>query len=248
MIPNIGITPEMPLVASKEADFYIHELYPVNFFGNTVYITTTHVCTLIVMAAIIVFAICARRSFMKAEATGKMTTLSTITEIGIDTLTHFVTDTMGKKTAKKYITYIGTIFIFIFVSNTSGVFGLRPPTADYGTTLALALITFFMIEYADIRYNKWGSVKALFEPFPLFFPMNVIRVFSTPLSMSLRLFGNILGGTVLMALFYGMVPIFAKIGIPAFLHAYFDLFSGAIQTYVFCMLTITFITDKRGAE
>ncbi|MCR5293073.1 MAG: F0F1 ATP synthase subunit A [Eubacterium sp.] len=248
MIPNIGITPEMPLVASKEADFYIHELYPVNFFGNTVYITTTHVCTLIVMAAIIVFAICARRSFMKAEATGKMTTLSTITEIGIDTLTHFVTDTMGKKTAKKYITYIGTIFLFIFVSNTSGVFGLRPPTADYGTTLALALITFLMIEYADIRYNKWGSVKALFEPFPLFFPMNVISVFSTPLSMSLRLFGNILGGTVLMALFYGMVPIFAKIGIPAFLHAYFDLFSGAIQTYVFCMLTITFITDKRGAE
>ena len=248
MIPNIGITPEMPLVASKEADFYIHELYPVNFFGNTVYITTTHVCTLIVMAAIIVFAICARRSFMKAEATGKMTTLSTITEIGIDTLTHFVTDTMGKKTAKKYITYIGTIFLFIFVSNTSGVFGLRPPTADYGTTLALALITFFMIEYADIRYNKWGSVKALFEPFPLFFPMNVISVFSTPLSMSLRLFGNILGGTVLMALFYGMVPIFAKIGIPAFLHAYFAPLSGAIQTYVFCMLTITFITDKRGAE
>ena len=76
--------------------------------------------------------------------------------------------------------------------------------------------------------------------------MNVISVFSTPLSMSLRLFGNILGGTVLMALFYGMVPIFAKIGIPAFLHAYFDLFSGAIQTYVFCMLTMTYIRDKIG--
>ena len=229
-------------------DFYIHQLYPINFFGHTVYITTTHICTVIVMIVIMIFALCARRSFLKAEATGRMTTLSTITEMGVDLLTHFVTETMGKKTAKKYITYIGVLFMFIFFSNTAGIFGLRPPTADYGTTLSLALITFVMIEYADIRYNKWGSVKALFEPFPFFFPMNVISVFSTPLSMSLRLFGNVLGGTVLMALYYGMLPWFAKLGVPAFLHVYFDIFSGAIQTYVFCMLTITFITDKRGAE
>ena len=240
-----GVVP-MQAPTLREADFYIHELYPVEFFGSTVHITTTHVCTVIVVIAIMVVTLFLRHAFFKAEREGKMTAASTIVEMAVDGLTHFVEDALGKKGAYHYINYIGVLFMYIFFCNTSGILGLRPPTADYGTTLCLALITFAMITYADIRYNKWGSVKALFEPFPLFFPMNVISVFSTPLSMSLRLYGNILGGTVLMALYYGMLPWFAKIGVPSALHVYFDLFSGAIQTYVFCMLTVTFIGEKRG--
>ena len=231
----------------NEADFYIKELFPINFFGQTVHITTTHVCTVIVILAIMILTLFLRHAFFKAEREGRMTTASTLVEMGVDALTRFVEDALGKNGAKKYINYIGVLFMYIFFCNTSGIFGLRPPTADFGTTLCLALITFVMIEYADIRYNKWNMVKGLFEPFPLFFPMNVISIFSTPLSMSLRLFGNILGGTVLMALYYGMLPWFAKIGVPSALHAYFDVFSGAIQTYVFCMLTVTFIGDKRGS-
>lgn len=231
----------------NEADFYIKELFPINFFGQTVHITTTHVCTVIVILAIMILTLFLRHAFFKAEREGRMTTSSTLVEMGVDALTRFVEDALGKDGAKKYINYIGVLFMYIFFCNTSGIFGLRPPTADFGTTLCLALITFVMIEYADIRYNKWNMVKGLFEPFPLFFPMNVISIFSTPLSMSLRLFGNILGGTVLMALYYGMLPWFAKLGVPSALHAYFDVFSGAIQTYVFCMLTVTFIGDKRGS-
>ena len=231
----------------NEADFYIKELFPINFFGQTVHITTTHVCTVIVILSIMILTLFLRHAFFKAEREGRMTTASTLVEMGVDALTRFVEDALGKDGAKKYINYIGVLFMYIFFCNTSGIFGLRPPTADFGTTLCLALITFVMIEYADIRYNKWNMVKGLFEPFPLFFPMNVISIFSTPLSMSLRLFGNILGGTVLMALYYGMLPWFAKIGVPSALHAYFDVFSGAIQTYVFCMLTVTFIGDKRGS-
>ena len=231
----------------NEADFYIKELFPINFFGQTVHITTTHVCTVIVILAIMILTLFLRHAFFKAEREGRMTTASTLVEMGVDALTRFVEDALGKDGAKKYINYIDVLFLYIFFCNTSGIFGLRPPTADFGTTLCLALITFVMIEYADIRYNKWNMVKGLFEPFPLFFPMNVISIFSTPLSMSLRLFGNILGGTVLMALYYGMLPWFAKLGVPSALHAYFDVFSGAIQTYVFCMLTVTFIGDKRGS-
>ena len=231
----------------NEADFYIKELFPINFFGQTVHITTTHVCTVIVILAIMILTLFLRHAFFKAEREGRMTTASTLVEMGVDALSRFVEDALGKDGAKKYINYIGVLFMYIFFCNTSGIFGLRPPTADFGTTLCLALITFVMIEYADIRYNKWNMVKGLFEPFPLFFPMNVISIFSTPLSMSLRLFGNILGGTVLMALYYGMLPWFAQIGVPSALHAYFDVFSGAIQTYVFCMLTVTFIGDKRGS-
>lgn len=227
-------------------DFYIHQLFPIDFFGNTVYITSTHICTVIIMIVLMVLAIAMRRSFFKAEKSGRMTTLSTITEMLVDMLTGFVETSLGKKGAVHYINYIGVLLLYIFFSNISGIFGLRPPTADYGTTLALALITFVMIQYANIRYQKFGAIKALFEPFPLFLPMNIISEFSTPLSMSLRLFGNVLAGTVLMALYYGMLPWFAKIGVPAALHVYFDIFSGAIQAYVFGMLTITFISDKRG--
>jgi F-type H+-transporting ATPase subunit a len=248
MLPSIpGMTGGMGgATITRDADFYIHELFPINFFGSTVYITTTHVCTIIIMVALMIFALAARRSVLKAEREHKMTTFSTLVELGVDALNKFVSGTMGERVAGKYANYIGVLALYIFFSNTSGIFGLRPPTADYGTKLCLALITFIMIEYADIRYNKWGVVKGLFEPVFFFFPMNVISIFSTPLSMSLRLFGNILGGTVLMALYYGMLPWFAKIGVPAALHVYFDVFSGAIQTYVFCMLTITFIKDKRG--
>ena len=248
MVSTVMMGMPHPVVLAEEqgADFYVHELYPIDFFGTTVHITTTHVCTVIVILAIMILTLLARHFFFKAEREGRMTTVSTIVELAVDTLINFVEGTMGKKGARKYINYIGVLFLYIFICNTSGILGLRPPTADYGTTLALALISFVMIEYADIRYNKWNMVKDLFQPFPLFFPMNVISIFSTPLSMSLRLFGNILGGTVLMALYYGMLPWFAKIGVPAALHVYFDIFSGAIQTYVFCMLTITFISDKRG--
>jgi F-type H+-transporting ATPase subunit a len=115
-------------------------------------------------------------------------------------------------------------------------------------TLPLALITFVMIQYINIKENKFGAFTALFKPIPLFFPINLIGEIATPLSMSLRLFGNILSGTVMMSLIYGLLPVFVKIGIPAALHIYFDLFAGAIQTYVFCMLTMVFVTDKMATE
>ena len=230
---------------NREADFYIKELYPINFFGTTVYITTTHVCTLIVLVTIAIIALAARHSVMKTkDAPSKF---ATAVELVISTLINFVNGTMGKA-GKKYINYIGTLFIFVFLSNISGLFGLRPPTADFGTTFCIAIISFVMIQYASIRYQKWGAFKSLFEPIFLFFPINVISEFATPISLSLRLFGNILAGTVMMALYYGMLPVFFQFGIPSALHVYFDLFSGAIQAYVFCMLTMTFVADKRNVE
>ena len=162
-------------MVSRDVDFYIHELYPINFFGTTVYITTTHVCTLIVFVTIMVLAIAARRSVMKTtDVPGKF---ATGVEIAVSTLLNFVNGAMGKA-GKKYINYIGTLFVFVLLSNISGLFGLRPPTADYGTTLCIALVTFVMIQYAAIRYQKWGAFKSLFEPIFLFFPINVISELS----------------------------------------------------------------------
>ena len=139
--------------------------------------------------------------------------------------------------------YIGTIFIFILISNISGLFGLRPPTADYGVTLPLGLLTFTLIHFNKFKYQKVsGVIKGLCDPWPFWAPINMIGDVAVPISLSLRLFANVLSGTVIMALVYGLLRIIA-LAWPSVLHVYFDLFSGAIQTYVFCMLTMTYINN-----
>lgn len=242
----MGLT-KAPMVlasAGNDVDFMVHGLIPLKFFGHQVWITTTHVTTLIVMIFILILALLARRAVMKGEE--KPSGVQNFVELVVETLDKLVQGNMGKHW-RPFVNYIGSIMVFIFISNTSGLFGLRPPTADYGTTLALALITFVLIQYSAFKTRKLGVFVDFFKPIPILFPINVIGEFATPLSLSLRLFGNIMAGTIMMALWYGLLPIFAKIGIPAFLHVYFDLFSGAIQTFVFAMLTMTFVADKRNA-
>ena len=82
---------------------------------------------------------------------------------------------------------------------------------------------------------------------PIWMPINLISEIAVPISLSLRLFANALSGTVIMALVYGLLRIIA-LAWPSVLHVYFDLFSGAIQTYVFCMLTMTYVTQACDTE
>ena len=236
----------MMLAASSgdDVDFMVHGLIPLKFFGHKVWITTTHVTTLIVMVFIIVLALIARHAVLHGDE--KPSGLQNFVEMIVEMLDNLVKGSMGRHW-RPFVNYIGTIMVFIFFANTSGLFGLRPPTADYGTTLALALITFVLIQYSAFKTSKLHVFTDLFKPIPILFPINLIGEFATPLSMSLRLFGNIMAGTIMMALWYGLLPWLAQLGIPAFLHMYFDLFSGAIQPFVFAMLTMTFITDKREA-
>ena len=159
-------------------------------------------------------------------------------------------DTPMGKAAPKFYNYIGTIFIFILVSNISGLLGLRPPTADYGVTLPLGVLTFLLIHYNQFKYQKpkeiWEGMCSPLPPWlPIWLPINLISEIAVPISLSLRLFANVLSGTVMMALIYGLLGVIATAW-PAALHVYFDLFSGAIQTYVFCMLTMTYIANARG--
>lgn len=234
----------------ETADFMIKMLYKYELFGQEFYLTTTHVAMLIISIVLIIFFIAANRAINKAlksetyEAPGAFLN---VVELIVEKLDGISGSSMGKH-ANKFRNYIGTIFIFILVSNISGIFGLRAPTADYGVTLCLGLITFFMIHYNGIKKNKIGHFTALFQPFALLFPINLIGELATPLSLSLRLFGNVMSGTVMMGLWYGMMPTLFTLVIPAALHCYFDLFSGAIQTYVFCMLTMVYVMDKISDE
>lgn len=235
-----GMMP-MLLAADTEVDFSIHHLWEYQFMGQTVYITTSHVCCFIIMITLMIFALVARSKFKRAQEIP--TGFQNAIELVVETLQGFVHSSMGEHD-RKYVNYIGTLFLFVLFSNISGLFGLRPPTADFGTTFSLALITFVMIQYNNFKCNKFGAITGLFQPIWFLFPINLIGEIATPVSMSLRLFGNVMAGTVMMALYYGLLPILAKIGIPAALHVYFDLFSGAIQAYVFSMLTMVFVTQK----
>lgn len=237
-----GMMP-MLLASDTDVDFSIHHLLAYKFLGQTVYITTTHVCCFILVTAIMIFAVVARRKIMHANEIP--TGFQNVVEFAVEMLQGFVKSSIGEN-GKKYINYIGTLFLFVLLSNISGLFGLRPPTADFGTTFSLGLISFVMIQYNNIKYNGIGAFTGLFQPLWFLFPINLIGEIATPVSMSLRLFGNVMAGTVMMALYYGLLPIFVKLGIPAFLHVYFDLFSGAIQAYVFSMLTMVFISNKIG--
>ena len=235
------------LSGGSEVDFMIHGVFQYSFFGHEVWITTSHICILIVMLILIGLAIFANKVMMKAtEVPGKA---QNVIELIVEMLDNMVSGSMGQA-APRYQNYIGTIFIFILFSNLSGLLGLRPPTADYGVTLPLALITFTMIHYNKFKYQKpmtlWADLCSPLPPWlPIWMPINVVSNLAVPVSLSLRLFANVLSGTAMMALVYGLMGWFATIW-PAALHVYFDMFSGAIQTYVFCMLTMTYISNEIG--
>ena len=122
-----------------------------------------------------------------------------------------------------------------------GLFGLKSPTKDVGVTGALALMSIILIEAAGVRKKGTkGFLKSFAEPIPIMLPMNILEVFIRPLSLCMRLFGNILGAFVIMELIKIVVPIF----VPAVLSLYFDLFDGFIQAYVFVFLTSLFIKES----
>lgn len=229
------------IAASNDMGFMIKGLIPYKLFGQELWITTTHVSILIVDIVLLILFIAAKRKMKNPDEVPKG--FQNVIELIVEMLDNMVKGSLGEN-AHKFANYIGSIFIFILISNISGIFGLRPPTADYGVTFPLGVLSFCIIQFNNVKHNKLGAAKALLDPIPLFLPVNLIGEIAVPISLSLRLFGNVLSGTVMMALVYGLLPIFLRFGFPAVLHIYFDLFAGAIQTYVFCMLTMTYVNDK----
>jgi len=241
---GIGVASRSVFLA-KDVDIGITGYIHFDIAGHTLWITTTHVSLLIVMIALTVFAIFANRAIKKAKPEDVPGPFLNVVEMIVEAVDNLTRSSMGKR-GIRFSNYIGTLFAVILLSNISGLFGLRAPTADYGVTLPLALITFVLIHYNGFKYEKVGHITKLFQPV-LLTPINIIGEIATPLSMSLRLFGNILSGTVMMGLIYGLVPLIIQAFLwPLFgvLHVYFDVFSGAIQSYVFCMLTMVFIAQN----
>jgi F-type H+-transporting ATPase subunit a len=211
---------------------------------KTVYLTETIFATWIVMGILFIFTIFVNIRLRKFR--GVPRGFQNVIEALIDMMRKFATETLGEELEQLNGYFFGA-FTFILVSNYSGMFGLRPPTSDWSTTLALAAGTFIAIQLMGAKHRKMKYLKSFFRPFFLFFPLNVIGELSKPISMSFRLFGNILSGLILMALVY-TVPLYIRFVIPVVLHLYFDILIGALQTYIFCMLSLTFINGAVNVE
>lgn len=183
----------------------------------------------------------------------------------IITYVQFITDytisAMGERYGKKFAVYIGSVFIYMLVANTSGLFGLAAPTSNFSVTLILAIITWSSIQLVKLRENGVkGYLYSYIEPMPLFLIPNFFGEVSPLISLSLRLFGNVLSGSVIISLLYvftgwlsQFVPIiggfnFVGVVLAPMLHLYFDLFSGFLQAYLFISLTIILIGMETPRE
>lgn len=170
-----------------------------------------------------------------------------------------VDQTMGPN-CHHFSPYIATLLMFSFCGSMASLFFMRPVTGDLNTTLGWALMTFAIILYSNIRYKGLGGyVKSLAAPIFIMFPLNVLSEVATPVSMSFRHFGNIAGGYVITTLLLAALQVLSKfllgflpvpllqIGLPGILSLYFDLFTSAMQAFIFSMLTMAYVGSAREA-
>lgn len=217
------------------AELNCETAFTIPIFGG-IPVAESVVVTWIIMAVLIVAAFFLGRN-LKVENVGKR---QLVVETVIGGLHNFFYDMLGEA-GKRYIPYMMTVGIYIAISNMIGLFGLKSPTKDVGVTGALALMSIILVEYTGIHQKGVkGFLKSFAEPIIIMLPMNILEVFIRPLSLCMRLFGNILGAFVIMEL----IKIVAPVLVPVPLSLYFDLFDGFIQAYVFVFLTSLFIKES----
>jgi len=227
-------------------DFGIRTFWIIELFGIEVRITETIVSTWIIMGLMIIGAIVLRYLFFKDPKDVPETGLQNVVELAVESMERFATGPLGQK----YLwldSWFFMLFSFLLFANISGLLGMRSPTADIATTFAMSSATFILVQAMAFRYEPKKHIKSLLTPSPVFLPLNIIGEMAIIISLSLRIFGNVLAGTIIMGMVYGLLPWWANIGLPAALHIYFDLFSGAIQAFIFCLLSMSFVGNKLKA-
>lgn len=174
-------------------------------------------------------------------------------EILVEKTQTLVKENMGEEFIG-FTPFIGTTALYLLLMNLTGLLGVKPPTVDYGTALGLSLISFGTIHWTAVsREGIGGYLKGYVHPYAFMLPLNIIERLFIPISLSLRLFGNIVAGTILVELIYkglGYISNAVKLKIPLLqliipipFAIYFDLFDGVIQTIIFVMLTMIFIKE-----
>lgn len=205
------------------------------FGGIHIAIAESVVVTWVIMIFLLLLSIFLTRNLKVRNISKRQQAAEAI----VTALDNFVTGMVGEE-GKAYVPYLVSVLIFIGVSNVIGIFGMKPPTKDLNVTAALAIMSILLIEYAGIHrkgVKRW--LKGFTEPVAIVTPINILELFIKPLSLCMRLFGNVLGAFVIMELIKCIIPI----GVPIPFSLYFDIFDGLIQAYVFVFLTSLFIKE-----
>ncbi|MBW4575705.1 MAG: F0F1 ATP synthase subunit A [Aphanothece sp. CMT-3BRIN-NPC111] len=170
-------------------------------------------------------------------------------EYALEFIRDLARNQLGEKEYRPWLPFIGTLFLFIFVSNWSGALvpwklihlpegELAAPTNDINTTVALALLTSLAYFYAGFSKRGLGYFKKYIEPTPILLPIAILEDFTKPLSLSFRLFGNILADELVVAVLVLLVPLFVPLPVMAL-----GLFTSAIQALVFATLAAAYIHE-----
>lgn len=208
--------------------------FTIPAFGG-IKVAESVVVSWILMALIMVIVLLSTRH-LKPDHPGR---LQSLLELAVGGLNNFTKDNIGTHW-RHFAPWLGTVAVYIACANLSGIIGLTPPTKDVSVTAALALTSVFLIYGGSFRFlGIRRGIHKFAEPLPLLAPLNVLEIAIRPLSLCMRLFGNVLGSFIIMELIKTVLPVVA----PAVFSLYFDLFDGLIQTIVFVFLTALFTGD-----
>lgn len=194
--------------------------------------------SVVLVLVLCVFFIICGNAVKKADPSKPSKGIVLFLEILVTTIEGLVEQTMGAKHLS-FSPFIGTLAAYLICANLLGLLGLSAPTSDYNVTLALAVITIVVMVGSGIKAKGIGGYlyDTYLGDFPFLLPLNITGELAKPISLSFRLFGNILSGGIIMSLVYQALGWFSPFIAPL-LHGYFDVFAGAIQTLIFIMLTM----------
>ncbi|MDR1220055.1 MAG: F0F1 ATP synthase subunit A [Treponema sp.] len=222
-----------------------------NLFPNGVAITETVIISWVVMGMLIGLSFILT-SNLKRIPKGAQALL----EAGVEFLNNFSKNQFGKFSTV-FAPYVGTLFLFLLFANIIGVltpieafgfkppFEVKPPTRDINVTAPLACLTILLVIACNIKSKGvFGWLKHFLHPIPFMLPFNILEYGTRVLSLALRLFGNILGGLILMHLIEGLVPV----ALPMALSLYFDFFDGFMQAAIFTFLSVLYISEALQKE
>lgn len=211
-----------------------HTAFTIPLFGG-IPVPESVVITWGIMVFLVVLSIVFTRHLKKVPGKAQL-----VAEMYVGFINNFTKNTLGEEHWRGFAPYFGTIGLYLGVANMVGLIGLTPPTKDLNVTAALAIMSCGLIYGSSFRIKGLkGGVHKFFEPIPLLFPINLMEIIIRPLSLCMRLFGNVLGAFIIMELIKIAVPAI----VPMALSMYFDVFDGIIQAIVFVFLTALFTAE-----
>ena len=208
--------------------------------GDGIPVAESVVVTWIIMAVLLLFCFLMTRRLRVRNISRRQAVIETI----VVKLTNLTGGMVGEK-GRGLTPYLVTILMYITIANICGIFGFKSPTKDLNVTIALALMSIVLVQAAGIHYLGFkGWLKHFAHPIAVITPFNILDLVTRPLSLYMRLFGNVLGAFVIMKLLEAVVPVV----LPAIFSVYFDLFDGILQAYVFVFLTSLYIKEAIEEE